>query len=47
MPVAAEAMRIADRAVKTRDEQIRDMFAELGVQLNFDAPPAAGKGDAK
>ena len=35
---------LADRAIKTRDDQIRDMFAELGLNLSFDAPPDADKG---
>jgi hypothetical protein len=33
---------LADRAVRTRDDQIRDMLSGEGINLTFDAPPAGG-----
>lgn len=38
---------LAERAVRTRDEQIRDMLAAEGLNISFDAKPAEDKGDAK
>ena len=32
---------LADRAVKTRDDQIRDLLAAEGFNVNFAAPPGA------
>jgi Tfp pilus assembly protein PilN len=37
---------LADRAVRTRDEQVRAMFEGLGIKLNFDEP-SADKGKRK
>lgn len=33
---------LADRAVRTRDDQIRDMLAGEGLNLTFGPPPADG-----
>jgi hypothetical protein len=32
---------LADRAVKTHDDQIRDLLAAEGFNVNFNAPPPA------
>ena len=31
---------LADRAVRTHDEQVRDLLAAEGFNVNFDAPPS-------
>ena len=31
---------LADRAVRTRDEQVRDLLAAEGFKVSFDPPPA-------
>jgi type VI protein secretion system component VasK len=36
---------LADRAVRTRDDQIRDMLAADGLNLTFDTRPAAQEGE--
>ncbi|MCC7257727.1 MAG: hypothetical protein IT486_05100 [Gammaproteobacteria bacterium] len=33
---------LADRGLRTRDEQVRDLLAAEGITLNFDAAPAPG-----
>jgi hypothetical protein len=40
---------LADRAVRTRDDQVRDMLAGEGLNLTFGEPPANGarQGDAR
>jgi hypothetical protein len=40
---------LADRAIRTRDTQIRDLLAAEGLNVNFDTapPPAAAQSDKK
>ncbi len=33
---------LADRGLRTRDEQVRDLLAAEGITLNLDAAPAPG-----
>lgn len=35
---------LADRALRTRDEQVRALLADEGLQLEFDAPADAAPG---
>ncbi len=32
---------LGERALRTRDDQIRDLLASQGINVNFDAAPAA------
>lgn len=33
---------LADRALRTRDDQVRDLLAAEGINVSFDANPPAG-----
>ncbi len=34
---------LADRAVRTRDEQVRELLAAEGFNVTFEPPPASGE----
>jgi hypothetical protein len=38
---------LADQALRTRDEQVRALLADEGLNLSFDAPADGGKSEAR